>query len=57
MTTDDIPEGIDRYFASGIVDYKLNNANNPNELLKLDGAGLLDTNLIPSTLKLNNGSI
>ena len=44
LTTDDIPEGVDKYFNNGIVDYKLNNANNANELLKLDGNGLLNTN-------------
>jgi len=44
LTTDDIPEGVDKYFASGISDYKANHANNANELLKLDTNGLINTN-------------
>jgi hypothetical protein len=57
LNTDDIPEGVDKFFGTGIADYKINQANNPNELLKLDNNGLLDTDQIPSTLKLHNGSI
>ena len=57
LTTDDIPEGADKYFNTGIADYKAFTANNANELLKLDNSGLLNTNQIPNTLKLRNGSM
>ena len=43
LNTDDIPEGTNKYFNSGITTYKANNTNTANELLKLDGTGLINT--------------
>lgn len=57
LTTDDIPEGADKYFESGINDYKTNQANQANELLKLDGNTTISTQVIPSTLRLKGGSM
>ena len=43
LSTDDIAEGVDKYFASGISAYKQNEANQANELLLLDNSGLINT--------------
>ena len=44
LTTDDITEGTDKYFAGGLTQYKNNSANQPNELLKLDNNAYIDSN-------------
>lgn len=46
LTTDDIAEGVDKYFASGIAQYKSSAANLPNELLKLDAGGYIDQSAV-----------
>ncbi len=57
LNTDDIPEGVDKYFESGITDYKANYANQANELVKLNGSSTISTQIIPNTLRLKNGSM
>jgi hypothetical protein len=41
LNTDNIPEGVDKYFESGIAGYKLNNSNQANELVKLDSSSTI----------------
>jgi hypothetical protein len=36
LTTTNVPEGIHKYFETGISDYKATVASAPNELAKLD---------------------
>ena len=41
LNSDDIGEGANKYFASGVSDYKASVASGPNELAKLDTNGYI----------------
>ena len=53
LSTDNIGEGIvNKYFASGVSDYKTASANQPNELVKLNAQGIMDTALLGTSITL-----
>lgn len=51
LNTDDIPEGVDKYFQSGVTDYKASLANQANELVKLGPSSTIPTQLLPTTIR------
>ena len=57
LTTDDIAEGTDKYFASGVAQYKNNTANQTSELLKLDSNGYVGSDQINPQFAVSGGSI